>query len=286
MSSAPIGLREILDAPIHFLREHFKPLISIAVVGQGVAVVPIIVYQIVSGGQTPDLTVPSKLGGYLALTYSAVGTQWLIQILPTLALYYAVKQIMDGREAPSIGEAYQAATVPRHYFTYVIQGSIILIGFTVGALCCGLPGMAAAVLFCLLAPVMFHEDRGWMDALNRSYQLVWENPSGKFVGSTAFAALIAGTVYIGLSTAISTLAAMPSTVWTMTEMFSGAASGAAPTAIAVPAWLVLVGAVLGVAAQSVVALYPAVAFTMLYREVIRRRDGDDLAEAIQERLDP
>jgi len=285
MSSATIGLREILDAPVHFLRENFKPLVSIAVVGEAVAVIPIIIYQLVAGGQTPDLTVPSEFGVYMALTYSAVGTQWLIRLLPALALYYAVKQLLDGEGAPSVGAAYQAATTPRIYFTYVLQGMIILLGFTVGSICCGAPGIAAAVLFSLLAPVMFHEGRGWMDALGRSYDLVWTNPSKKFVGSTVFAALIAGTVYFGVSMAINTMAALPSTIWTATEMFANAAAGASPTALSVPIWLVLVGAVLGVCAQSVVSLYPAVAFTMLYREVIRRRDGDDLAAAIQERLD-
>ena len=63
-----------------------------------------------------------------------------------------------------------------------------------------------------------------------------------------------------------------------------AVEGTPPIGMVLPLWLVVLGAVLGVCSQSVVSLYPAVAFTMLYREVIRRRRGDDLAEAIRARL--
>ena len=183
-----------------------------------------------------------------------------------------------------IRDSYQVATAPRVYFTYLLQGVLILLGFTVGLLGCGLPGVAAALLFSLLAPVMFHEDRRGMDALGRSYELVRENPSGTFWGSTLCAALVTGGVYFGLSMAINTMAALPSTLWTATELFSSAVEGTPPIGMVLPLWLVVLGAVLGVCAQSVVSLYPAVAFTMLYREVIRRRRGDDLAEAIRARL--
>lgn len=275
----PLGVREILDAPVQLIRAHFRALILVALAGEALAAVPILVYQAVSGGETPDLTAPSELGRFLVLTYGAVGAQWLVRILPTLALYEAVRRLLDG-EPVSVGEAYAAALDPRSYFTYVLRGALVGAGF----LLCGVPGVIAACLFALLGPALVHEGLGWTGALQRSYELVWDNPSGRLAGSTLSAVLIAGVVFTALSFAINTIAALPGTVWTMVEVFSSASQGAAPTAYVAPAWLVLIGSGLGVVAQSVVDLYPAAVFTLIYREARRRREGGDIEAALKARL--
>ena len=275
----PLGIRELIDSPVHIIRAHFRSLIGVALVGEALATIPLLIYQIVAGGASPDLSDLSGLGRFAALTYGAVGAQWLLRILPTLALYEATRRLLDGGASP-VAEVYAEATQPRRYVTYVLRG--LLVGL--GLLLCGVPGVAAACLLALLGPVLVHEDRGWLDALERSRSIVWARPSGRFAGSILSAVLIAGGVSAALGFAINTIATLPGLTWTAVTIFSSASQGVVPSTYATPVWLALIGSVLGVLSQSVVDLYPAVAFTLIYREALRRSEGDDIEEALRARL--
>jgi hypothetical protein len=275
-----LGTRELVDAPVGFIREHFKLLAGIALIGDAVGIIPGIIYQALSGGQPPDLlTQTEEFGRFMALTYGTVATQHLIWLVPTLALYAAVAALLDGRR-PAAGEVYGVALTPRLYFTYLQRLALIAMGL----LCCGVPSVAAGALLALLAPVMIHEGLGGLKAIKRAYHLVWFNPSGRFVGSTLFAVMAAGAVYLTLSAALNTAAALPSALWGFMEGFSMAAEGRTPFSEPAPLAVVIFGTALGLGARVLLDLYPAVAFTLLYREVVSRHEGEDLEAAIRGRL--
>ncbi len=275
----PLGIRELIDSPVHVIRAHFRPLIRVALIGEALAAVPLLIYQLASGGVPPELSELPELGRFAALTYGAVGVQWLLRILPTLALYEAARRALDG-ELPAASEAYAVAAQPRCFSAYVLRGLIVGLGF----LLCGLPGVAAACLLALLGPVLVHEGRGGLAAMGRSRSIVWARPAGRFAGSILSAVLIAGGITAALGFAINTIAALPGLIWTGIEIFSSASQGVAPSTYAAPIWLALTGSALGVLSQSVVDLYPAVVFTLIYREALRRSEGEDIEEALRGRL--
>lgn len=222
-----------------------------------------------------DLTaVFGVFGGLLAasVVYYAVLT------LTYGALGMAAASAMTGGE-PHMGRAWRSITRPAALGTLVV--TVLAAGLSL--MLCLVPAVFVMPLLSLVIPVMAVEGRYGMDAIRRSAELVWWNPTGRLADSAFVQTLT--LLFVGglIGYSLSFVVQAPFLITQQYLIARDAASGQIgdPQAILSSSlWLQIPTQALGTLATLAAWLYWAFGLSFFYVELRRRREGDDLRLAI------
>jgi len=185
---------------------------------------------------------------------------------------------------PSLREALRFYVRPRVWVTDILLARV-LIGL--GYCACILPGLFLSAAWSLRLPIMLREDRFGWDALTRSWQLLTHNPSRQLLRHPLLKVLLLFVLGAVLGYAVSMVVQMPALVANQVMMMRAMTRGEAldPQALVrATLWLSIPAGVLAALAQLAVQLYVDFATAHLYLDQVRRKEGRDLGEALDELL--
>jgi len=188
------GVGGVLDQAFQVLMDNFTPLFKMVAM-------TIIPYQIFAGLINDSLQRKNRAGipptlellAFLIVTV-AIGIPLLF--LANAALYRAISRMYLSRPT-TIKESFRFGL--NRFLPFL--GTSLLTGLAVGAgfVMCILPGIAAAVMFGLVAPITIIESKAGPDAMTRSWELVKRNIGPMIVlGLLQFTISIQITVISGL----------------------------------------------------------------------------------------
>ncbi len=275
-------LCQLLDAPLAFIRDHFWQLAPVSIAGMLLMAVPnMVTVAYTSGLQGSDF---GSSASVLVVTYSSMFVLMLCFLAVHLATFAQVHAVMEGRPR-GLGAALLQGFSPRRYLTLVIKYAIFVAGFCL----CGLPQLYFGLVLAWLAAILVHEpETAWFAAIGRSVRLSHRSPRGGRLGNTIVRQIIAWHVIFALIGALNGVTSIPMFAFQGLDLWRGIMSGQAfdpqafqagvPLAISLP--LTLLGSVI----SGIAYLYPAVLFTMLYRDVRDMSEGRDLEDALAVRL--
>jgi len=171
-------------------------------------------------------------------------------------------------------------------------GTLLLAFFAVaaGLICLVLPGFYIALMLSFVIPVMVVEGLRGGSALGRSWRLVRYNPHRRFLanpGTKIFVLYLVG----GLITyAVSFLIQLPFTAMQGYRVARTVASGQAPAdahlMVAPMLWWQIPSTILSSLVSTAVGVFTSFGLVLLYQDVVRRKEGVDLAAAIESRFAP
>jgi hypothetical protein len=156
-----------------------------------------------------------------------------------------------------------------------------------GFICLVLPGVLLAFGFSFLIPVMAVEGLRGPAALKRSWRLVRYNPHRRFVTNTGTKLFLLYLVAGLISYFVGFLVQLPFAILrgiTIARSISSGSATAAQDVYGSMLWTQLPSAVLGSLVSTAVYIYTAFGIALLYFDVVRRKEGVDLATAIDARF--
>lgn len=213
-------------------------------------------------------------GTFMAFTFGLLG---IYTLTFNAALVCAVDAI-EGREV-SMGRGWGFVLRPMVFFTQVV------VAFVMGAsfMLCFLPAVYMVPRLTYVVPAMYLEGLGPRQAVRRSAELIHFNPTGRLRDSSWLQTLVVVVLGVVLYYAVVTIIQLPLSLLMLFLMFrNGFFDGTAfsPEDAMVPLWLQLPMVVITALATAFSWLYWVFATSALYRELRRRKEGDDLQEAI------
>lgn len=228
-----------------------------------------------AGALAPGL--PAMLVGMAAMI--AVTLLFLIvYVIGYGAMLAAATEALYGR--PVVMSRMWAAMVqPRALFTLVLSSMAI----GAGSVCCLFPGIYVALIFSMIVPVMIEEKLFLADALGRSAALAAYNPRRSFGDDPRVRAFL--VLFVGwlIGVAVSMVVQMPLAILQQVLLFRGVASGQSSDPIALMSslvWLQVPSQAMAMAAQVAVHLYVSFGLALVYVDVRRRKEGQDLQSAV------
>jgi hypothetical protein len=277
----PMPFRLLLDEAARMMRRHFRSLypaialpLGLAYLGLGV----FNVYWVRSVASIDESADPFAMFGMCGGLAVLILIMVLLQALATGVVGALAVDIAAGRPA-RVGARWGFVFRPAVLLSLLALG--LLVG--VGMMCCLVPGLAAAMYFGLLVPVMAEEGLTLRSAFRRSGDLASYNPTRRLAASPMVKVLVLLFVGYVLSQAISFLVQMPFALAQQVMMFRELAAGNAPEEAMLHSrwqWLGVPGVVLGGLAQAAVLVYVGLGMALLYFDVRGRREGADLEAAL------
>ncbi|MCB1058584.1 MAG: hypothetical protein KDD11_24020 [Acidobacteria bacterium] len=227
------------------------------------------------------LTIVAGQGDFEAAVWIfAMAFAMLLVIIPLIWIYCAcftaVMRYATGDHAPVRGSWAFSRRWP-------FIGTILLSGlcYLAGMVMCFFPAIWVALVLAFVLPVMVDEQVFGTAALKRSYALVRYNPQRRFLDNPMvkiFLFLVIGWV---VSYVVSMVISLPFSIVQQVMFFRNATTGD-PAAIANSGWLWLTvpQQVLGALTSMVVQIYVSFGLVLLFLDVRRRKEGQDLEEAV------
>ncbi len=166
-----------------------------------------------------------------------------------------------------------------------VLGTLIIVSLAsfTSFMMCFLPALYVVPVLAFVLPAMVEENVYGVAAILRSVELTHFNPTGRVSDSVWLQIVVMLLIGMAIQYAVALAVQMPLMVLQQVWIFRNAASGEDPTAAMLgPLWLQLAIQVLGGLATAAAWLYWTVGTGMLYFDVRRRREGDDLRRAIDE----
>ncbi|MEL7058924.1 MAG: hypothetical protein AAGN46_02740 [Acidobacteriota bacterium] len=206
----------------------------------------------------------------------------LVVMLILITLLYcalmAAGTLAIAGEEPTFGRAWRVGVRLKVFGTLLLAG-LAVIG---SAFLCLVPVFFVAPLLSLVVPVMVIEERYGTAALKRSAELVRFNPTGRTADSGLLQALVLLFIGYVLQNALNSSVQLPLTLVQQITVFREVSGGTDPQMAALmgPAWLVILAQVMSMAALVASWFYLAFAQPMLYFEIRRRREAEDLRAAV------
>jgi hypothetical protein len=182
-------------------------------------------------------------------------------------------------ESPALGDSVRFYLRPRVWATDLLAWILIGLGF----LACIVPGLVLLAAWALRLPVMAREGRFGPDSLRRSWQLLAHNPSGQLTRHPLLKVMLLFVLGIVLAYAVSLIIQLPAIVVSQVMLFRQMSAGEAgdpQAALRATLWLTVPAGVIGMLAQLAVQLYIDFATAHLYFDQQRRKEGLDLAQAL------
>jgi len=275
--SPPLSLKGLLDGALRLLRQHLRRLY-----------LPFAIPLVLVVG----LTTISQVN----LTYSAGGaqappaTQFVVAMIVAfasavlyglvyLAMIVTCTDIVGGRPV-SLQRSWARVADPRFLGTQILVWMAILGGLAL----CGLPGIYAFLVLCLVVPVMAAESRFGLAPIRRSWRLMSHNPRRQLSVDPRVRSFLLHFAGLLIGQAISMLVSLPAATLMFVLMFRAAAQGqqADPDALMRQMiWVQVPGNMLGMLVQTLVFLYMAFGLALLYADVRKRKEGPDLLAAAE-----
>lgn len=192
------------------------------------------------------------------------------------ALTVASMDAVAGREV-RMGRAWGYVFHPPVFATLLLVGAADLVAISM----CFFPALYVIPLLAFTLPVMVEEGRSGLDAMKRSAELVRYNPTGRRAHNPWLQTLAVLFVGFVLTNSIGGVVQSPFIVaQELIALREAATSQEAGRQLTTVLWLQVPSSVLGALATSVTWLYSTFGISLLYRELRRRKEAADLAEAV------
>ncbi len=227
-----------------------------------------------------------EIGGFLVgmgLTYAMLFLFTMVRLLAAAAMFAGAGWYLQG-EPVSAGRVWRWALRGRTVGTILLVGLFVGIGF----MFCGLPGIYLAVIYAVAVPVLLWENPRASRAPGRSRELIiHDNAKRLFSPGMGWVVMVWITTVVltwGVGMAVQLPLTIVQQILTMRHIMGQAEQQAAANFQNIfPAWLVgaqVIVTALSTLAQQLVALFSASAFTLLYLRLRGRKEGTDLAAAL------
>lgn len=270
----PLSLTRLLDEAVRLARHNFRVLYLPLALPVACAATVMTALQV--GAGMGGRGVPSMV--MVGLFVVAVVLMVLVSMAAYVALTAACVDIVAGRPV-DVSRAWGTILSPRLFGTWVLAG----VGMFFGILCCFLPGLYAMLAWSLITPVMLEERVYGIGAMRRSHQLMTHNPSGNLGHHPMlnwFLILVtAGLLSYALSLVIS-LPMMAAIGFVVARGALSGSAGNAEEAMQSVMWIQVPTQFASQLVQMGVHIFSMMALALLYFEVRRRREGDDLDAAV------
>ena len=271
--------RRLIDDVQGLLGQHWRPFVA-GMVGPllitGLFGVVIQRFQLQLAD--PNAIDPGQLFLFLGTTIVlSVGIVGAYALTFNAALLAAVDAV-EGRPV-SMARSWRFVLRPKVLLTQAVVTFVMMASFML----CLVPAVYMVPRLTYVIPAMSLEGLGARAAIRRSAELIHFNPTGRLRDSSwlqTFVVLVLGVV---LYYAVVTLVQLPLTLVMLFLMFrNGVFDGSvmSPEDAMVPLWLQLPMIVVSALATAFSWLYWVFASAALYRELRRRKEGEDLQEAI------
>ncbi len=270
---------EILDRPGGFIRRHFKLLMTVAVVGNVIAVIP---GSLTSVAQLlVDVLEPGMVAFLLVAGYGGALVGMVVQMTTILAVYETIRALIAG-ETVTLRKAYRKAIDPRHLTTVVLGWLATVIGLCL----CIVPGLVVSVIMSIVGPVVIHESRAFGNAYRRATEILRYRPPGvKFGDTTAFRVVALFVLYWVLQVALTAVAWGPMVGISSYLGFRAASQGEAGLLEfeKIIQIMAVVTSVLQAALGSIAMIYILTCFTLLFLSAREKMEGLSIESALARR---
>lgn len=273
----PLAFRVLIDEAMKRVRRHFGAIYPAVAIPLALLVGPY-TKEVASvfGSSTPPS--PAELLSRLGDIALWVALWTVLLVLSTSALQAAVMDALAGREV-NMRRSWLLILSPKALATLFL----VTLAYAVSILFCVLPVIYVVALLSLVIPAMVDENRYGFAAMRRSARLARWNSRLKFSENPAVKVL--GLFFVGwlLSVAVSTVAQLPLMVAQAIVTVRGVVAGEAPDAQTLSTkmmWFQVSSAVLTSLATTAIQLYTSFGLGLIFLDVRRRREGEDLEAAL------
>lgn len=216
-------------------------------------------------------------GPLMAITWvPAVVASLTVYLCAFYAALVATTEAVMGR-TPSMARAWLFVARPAGLLAIV---TISILGLF-SLILCLLPALYVLPRFAFVLPAMFDEKLSPLAASRRSRELIYFTPGGLFKSGWALT-LVVQTVGALVAYAVTFIVQMPFSIVQMFLLLRDMPAGGtlSTEAMIAPLWLQIPMVLLSSLGTSLAWLYWCFATAALFRELRRRKEGDDLQEAI------
>jgi len=270
---------EILDRPGSFVRQNFKLLMTVAVAGNLIAVIPGSISTV--GQLLVDVLEPGMLAMLLLAGYAGAFVGLVVQTVMFLAVYETIRALLAGEQI-DVRTAYRAAIRPGRLMTVVLGWIASVLGLCL----CIVPGLVVSVIMALVGPIVMHESQVFGGAYRRATELLrYRSPGTPFFGSTVFRVVALFVLYWVMQVALTAIAWGPMVGVSSYLGFRAASQGDAAfmefeKAIQIMA---VVTSVLHAVLGSIAVVYILTCFTLLFLTAREQMEGLAIESALAER---
>jgi hypothetical protein len=265
--------RLLVDAVMEPARRHFRSMFLAIALPLGIAALVMVGVQIrwLEGVQPQNgIDMLNVIGPFLGVLVIFFAVYYLCFAVTIVAATDAV----FGREV-NMRRAWLFVLAPRRLPTLCLLAFLGVLSF----MACGLPALYVIPVLSFSLPAMLEEGAKGGRALGRSIELARYNPRGRFK-DLPWAQML-GILFIGwvISSAIASLVQLPFVAIQQILAVRQALEGNLAPSTAV-AWLQVPTSLFGILATTVSWVYMAFGIAVLYREVRRRKEGEDIEAAV------
>ncbi len=276
---APASFRLLLDRVVESAKVHFRHVFLPTALPLAVCGVLATMFQI---GWIKTL-MGDDLGEAVPMAASMFLIMIIIMVVYALAfgaLFVASMDAVAGRPV-SFARAWRFVIEPSVFGTLIVVTILCFLSLIM----CVVPAFYAMPILAYTLAVMVEEDRyGWA-AIRRSAEIAHHNPTGRWTDSGWLQTLVLLIVGLIISYAVGFTVQTPFLIMQQLMVFRDAASGQITdpaTLMAKTLWLQAPAQVLGSFATAATWLYWTFGISLLYREIRRRKEGDDLQQAVDQ----
>lgn len=278
----PIPFRMLLDEAMKLTRRHFGTIYLLVAIPLALlaAVTVVVQSRYLQSMAGPGAAAAMMTGRGCFTMIASFSLTLIVHGLTSGVLTAAAVEGASGRPI-DMKARWAFILQPRSIGTLLISFGAILLGF----LCLLIPGVYLALGYSFVVPVMAAEGLYGSGALARSWRLVRYNPHKGFLKNTSTKIFLLYLVAGLIAYAVVFFVQLPFTAMQGVRIARSIASGSAdPQAVYGPIWVRIPSAVLGSLASTAVGVYSSFGIVLLYQDVVRRKEGGDLAAAIDARF--
>jgi hypothetical protein len=302
--TSPRDLRELLDAPLTFLREQGRPLLPVLVAGPLAAALPLNLGPLLQG----LFSLGGKEGEIIGLMVGTLATYFtslaalVIYGLHELAVLAALRAHREGRLL-SVREAWKQGITAN----LVVAGILKYLVLYVSVLCCGFPALYTALVMIPFIPMVAMARPEWVrvrgrdelrpndaaKALRRCFTYAHHKPDPGQKGATSLFTwtrlIVVAHALLFVAMPITALANLPTVVITGLHAFRKVASGINPEDISalgfgLPIYLNLPLSILAACGAGIGNVYQTLLGIQTFEDLRDSVDGEDIEAALDARL--
>jgi|RhiMetdeSRZDD1v2_1073273.scaffolds.fasta_scaffold17285_4 hypothetical protein len=280
----PIPFRVLLDEAMRQTRRHFGKIYLPVAIPLAVLTAAVVFAQaqwMSSFTTGANSSAVFSGAGCMATVVSAIGAL-VLQFLSYGVLMAAAADGATGRPI-DMGPKWGFILQPPVLGTLVISFLAVLVGLIFLVI----PGIYIGLMLSFVMPVMVLESPRGRAAMQRSWELARYNPSNRLATSPATKIFLLYLVAWVIGWAVGAIIQLPFTaIWGVTVFRQASKGGPVdPQALMEHIkWMQLPTAILSSLASTAVRLYSSFGVVLLYLDVLRRKEGSDLAAAINARF--
>lgn len=280
--SEPIPFRVLLDEAMKLTRRHFGALFW------PVAIPLALLAGLVTLAQAAFM---ADMAGAGARSPAAMWTgRGCFVFLGVMLIWLILRGLASGvLTAAAVDGASNRPIEMRAKWSFLLQPSTLatlvlaLVSIAVGFCFLILPGIYIGLRLSFLLPVMAAEGLRGTAAMKRSWNLVRYNPHKRFLDNTATKIFLLYFVAGLIGYAISFVVELPFTAIQGVRAARVVTSGGTPM-FAPDYWLQVPSAMLTSLVSTAITIYTSFGIVLLYFDVVSRKEGGDLASAIDARF--